>query len=535
MAIFLIAICFVHVPFFTDDVIYPKILTYGCCGAILVILGKGAVIKTTWNNTLIVSVLMLLLYIIIRHLGIPSIFIPTALTSIMLLLFFCNIEVSLNKFYGISFVVAVGMTIVCIVQHFGCMRFDDTLPISGMFDNPTGVSVLLSLLFPFILEGWIKLRKKSAMIGVVLIIACICFLQSRSGVIALLLSSLMLMYMYKRITRKRLLLLLGIGLFFLIYLFVSKSSSTFGRIFIYSNTLSLLKGYMLLGYGPWGYEANAMDMQAAYFMNNGNSIYASLAGESRHPLCEILLLLVNYGLVGFGLLIWVCYEVVKSWNLHHSVYHCCLLSMSIQSFFTYTFCYPSTWLITILCLSQIANRQNDSPKSSVLQKWCVVFVMLWSLTMYVKDALFEYKWYKSTLTEEADLQSFERMATHWNGNPHFFHSYAEMLRYEFQFERSNQMLRRYGQYIKDYSSQMMMADNFYAMKNYESALSLYKYAAYMCPVRFMPMRGMMRTYQKMHMDAMATQIAHDIIEKKPKINSIDIELIKYEAKKQIGQ
>ena len=51
----------------------------------------------------------------------------------------------------------------------------------------------------------------------------------------------------------------------------------------------------------------------------------------------------------------------------------------------------------------------------------------------------------------------------------------------------------------------------------------------MCPVRFLPLRGMLRTRQKQKVQSEASLIAQTIINKKPKIKSYTVSVIKAEA------
>lgn len=536
VTIFFIVTSFAYAPFFVDDIIYPKILSFGSIGMLLLLFSKGDMAIYLCGKKLVWSVLALLFYILVRHNGYFSVFVPIILVSVMLLLFFSERKVPNDVVGRASLIVSIGAVIICSAQSFGLMRFYESFLFTGIFDNPSGVSVLMSLCFPFVLEQWFKDRSWTTMVIIVLIVMCVVLIQSRSGILAMLLSSLMVIDINKKVNSKQTVLVLSVGLLLLICLFVLKNNSTMGRFFLYSNTLTLLKKNLFLGYGPWGYETNVMNIQAEYFMKHKLSVYGDLAGEMRHPLCEPLLLLVNYGLVGFFLLLWICSEIYKSWKQRRSVWHCCLAAFVVQSLFTYTMRYPSTWFVVILCLSQIVSgTQGIKVKKFVLPKGIVIVVLLWGSLAIGNDAKYEYQWYRQTKQEEVDLVSLEQMANNWNGNPLFFRSYAEILQNEFLFDRSNNMLERYNQYIIDFNSQIMIADNYYAMGQYKEAMSYYYKASYMCPVRFVPMKGMMRTYRRMDMNEEACQIARDIILKKPKINSFDVELIKSEARKQLWQ
>ena len=61
----------------------------------------------------------------------------------------------------------------------------------------------------------------------------------------------------------------------------------------------MIKDNPVTGYGSGGFLANYMNYQAEYFARDTDSKYAILAGDVKHPFNEYILLVVNYGLIGF--------------------------------------------------------------------------------------------------------------------------------------------------------------------------------------------------------------------------------------------
>lgn len=57
----------------------------------------------------------------------------------------------------------------------------------------------------------------------------------------------------------------------------------------------------------------------------------------------------------------------------------------------------------------------------------------------------------------------------------------------------------------------------------------------MVPIRFMPLYGLMQTYMQKGDTVRAQSIAKQIVVKKIKVNSTEVEMIKCEAKKILGQ
>lgn len=61
----------------------------------------------------------------------------------------------------------------------------------------------------------------------------------------------------------------------------------------------MIKDNPVTGYGSGGFLANYMNYQAEYFARDTDNKYAMLAGDVKHPFNEYILLVVNYGLIGF--------------------------------------------------------------------------------------------------------------------------------------------------------------------------------------------------------------------------------------------
>lgn len=69
----------------------------------------------------------------------------------------------------------------------------------------------------------------------------------------------------------------------------------------------MIKDNPVTGYGSGGFLANYMNYQAEYFARDTDNKYAMLAGDVKHPFNEYILLVVNYGLIGFLLFLTFVY------------------------------------------------------------------------------------------------------------------------------------------------------------------------------------------------------------------------------------
>ena len=180
-------------------------------------------------------------------------------------------------------------------------------------------------------------------------------------------------------------------------------------------------------------------------------------------------------------------------------------------------------------------------KSSFLARLLSVVVCV-SISYFIyKDISFEYKWGKlvdKARTDELadeDMQEYKKLETDWNGNPYFYYNYAAALRRNGYWEESNEQLVKYGIYVKDYYAVLMCADNYYDSGYYNIAAKYYRRAHNMCPVRFVPLQGLLRSYHESGNLESAYKIANVIVDKDVKIKSYNVSLIKKEADKYLRE
>lgn len=84
-------------------------------------------------------------------------------------------------------------------------------------------------------------------------------------------------------------------------------------------------------------------------------------------------------------------------------------------------------------------------------------------------------------------------------------------------------------FINDYDVQMLIADNYYNMKQWNMANKHYIIASQMIPNRFMPLYKRMLLYETVQNKHLSLYMAHIIINKPVKIPSNTINKIKHDA------
>ena len=85
--------------------------------------------------------------------------------------------------------------------------------------------------------------------------------------------------------------------------------------------------------------------------------------------------------------------------------------------------------------------------------------------------------------------------------------------------------------MNDMDVQMLLADNYSRLGEYDRAERHYRRAARMCPNRFMPLYRLVKLYGQTGRDAEARQLAGEIIVKPVKVPSFRVDRMKREMEK----
>jgi O-antigen ligase len=446
-----------------------------------------------------------------------------------------------------------------LFQYFQIIRVASVFPIVGSFDNPAGFAACSAVAFPLafsLLKEW-KYYKWPAIVSMAVIGIAVVLSESRAGIVSL--GAVLVIFLYSeyheklRKLKKYLIpssIVIGATIFFL--LLSMKQDSASGRVLIWSNTWEMIKDTPIFGHGNGAFPAKYMDYQADYFAQNPESKYTMLADNVLHPFNEYLLLSAEYGLVGLILLLTVAFFLLKSGKIG-SPYMLCLISLGIFSLFSYPLKYPFVWVIVAYCLAEIRKRQarhcglapqsTDKEqaakpiRSAMLLLLLITFVSLGGYFLS-KDISFEYRWNKAAKasllgkTKEL-LPEYERLHRARNGNYLFLYNYGAELNHINEYEKSAVILSQCLHYLNDYDVQMLLADNYSNLKQWDKAENHYIRAADMCPARFLPLSKLMNLYDTTGQNDKAKKMALKIIDKPVKVQSPTVSRIKMEAKERL--
>lgn len=429
-----------------------------------------------------------------------------------------------------------------LMQYTGILDTYKIFRIVGSYDNPAGFAACLSAGLPFCLLAISKSSWKLyiGILTLMIFVLAIILSESRTGLIAVIIVSFLFFgsryynYLKNHIKHPLLtiiitLLLMGLGLFFL------KKDSALGRILIWSNCIEMIKDSPIIGNGSGYFLGNYMKFQAGYFEHNTDSLSSLLSDNVIFPFNEYLLLTIEYGVVGLLLLLAIIFIIIKCSN-KITISHLCLLSIGIFAFFSYPLHYPFVMVIIGYSLANIGLKDIFVLTIEPLVKIIGVVFILIIFILMIKDIQFEIQW--KQLVERANWDNYDKLYddykkiySKWNGNPMFLYNYGAILNKGEQYEKSNSILFECTKHFDDYDVQMIIADNYYKLKEFNKAESHYITANNMIPSRFIPLYKLMLLYDEIGNKTKSRELAYKILHKKVKISSTTVSHIQNEARK----
>ncbi len=418
----------------------------------------------------------------------------------------------------------------------------------GTLGNPAELALHLSIVLPMAVmlarrsKGW----GWRAVYGTVaaLFAGVLWLTQSRTGLICLALYGIMGLWALTRrlIHQKR----LRWGLYGAVVMVVlagtsahvtsSKTASTSGRAFILGRSWELVKEHPVIGHGHRGFEREYMLRQADFFKAHPDSGYAVLADEIRHPLNEFAYVWVNYGVLAPVALLLLLLLPLWRW-LHGdrkmSPFLLPMLAILVFSCFSYPFYYPIAWLtvgVSALCAAR--KTLNRWQKRKVFP-YLLLVLSLTVTGFTVTDAVQEHRWYQAerhSFHQDAGLDEYEALRPYFRRNHVFLYSYAMASFKRKDLDRAKALIEECGRHWSGYNRELLAADICYYREEYPDAITHYRRAYDMCPVRFAPLEGLYKVYGETGDTLRQKEIAAQIAAKQVKVNSLDVMRIKGECR-----
>ena len=452
----------------------------------------------------------------------------------------------------IASILCVAQAAYGALQYFHVAAASNGFRVTGSFDNPAGLAACLCAGFPFALyficgeKSW--RRYAAAAVGAVMV-AAVALSASRAGVVSLAAVGLAAFFYRVKMGAKQKVAIAAVLLIAALSgLYLLKKDSANGRLLIWRCSWEMVKDKPLLGHGPGGFKARYMDYQASYLEQRPDSEYAALADNVNRPFSEYVQLLTNFGLAGFALLLaaagflWKSFLRCRREKMARAAAGC-LLSVAVFALFSYPLTYPFVWVMLMLSAAIIVCRAKYPVKIPGWGLYPVKLLTIPAILLFVWGAwqrmAGEMRWCKIAKQSlagktEQMLPEYERLHPAMYGNELFLYNYTAELNVAGRYSESLQIGKACEQLLADYDLQMLMADSYEKLKQYEAAAVRYKKAAAMCPVRFMPLYKLAKLHEEQGNMAEAQELAKLILAKKVKIPSPAVAAIKREMQQLVG-
>lgn len=408
------------------------------------------------------------------------------------------------------------------------------IPLSGHFSNPAGFASFLSFSLPL---GWSTIKRRKWWCAFFLLMKFICCIAilwsgSRTGLLCLALC-VYTIFFYKKWRW----ICFAFPVLFAITVCI-KADSSRGRWFIIQRTVDLIAERPLLGWGPEGFEAHYMDVQANFFAVNPNSEYALLADNVRHPLNEFLNVAVSYGIAGLAALV-VCLLFIVHYARHHrhamtGVGLLILAYIVIFSLFSYPFHYLHTWCFLAFSLSCIFMRPLLKRRKAVgacatVTLAVIAYILISKSQQYKQFAAIQEKASYYGLAQRM-LPQYASLYPLMKDDSRFLYSYAVVKYDAGLYSDALQTAKDCKLLLADYDLSLLMGDIYRKLGQKDSSIHYYNYAHNMCPPKFVPLYEIFRIHREAHDTTKTLLIQHAILNKKIKVRSRQTDWILHDVK-----
>lgn len=423
--------------------------------------------------------------------------------------------------------------------------------VTGTFDNVAGYVSCLCIALPFAIYLCSEIDKRLRLLGriAVTVMALGVLLScSRAGWVTLLvLAFLYLIIVYRPKNRWRrtlcIVLLTLSSVAILSWGYIQKQDSADGRWLIWKNGIEMFKDAPLFGHGYNAVEKEYMDYQTAYLQQHADSKDAYVADNVKHLFCEPLEIAVRYGLLGCLLLSALIYTILRLYfqqkTREKTTALFSLVALAVFSLFSYPTTYPFTWLMIATDIVILLGEE----KRKALEQRCknyrhivtltLTIISLGLLLAVVNRYRAETRWakaYTHAVAGKDMLSEYESLYTVKGCDPYFLYNYAAELHLRGQYQRSIAVAQECTNYWADYDLELLLGLNHIELGEYVQAEQHLMQAHNMCPSRFEPLYQLVQVKQKQDLQQEARKLALQILRKKVKVPSADVEDIKSEMK-----
>lgn len=439
-----------------------------------------------------------------------------------------------------------------ICHYLTAVKATFTFSEPGTFDNPSGYALCACSTYPFIhiFGRFNKTYKKVAAIISIVYIAAVFISGSRTGLLSIFI--LLLIYFanhgerlkwYNKIIFKIRIVFCITSFIILIYvLYVIKKDSADGRIIIWLSSLYMIKDAPLFGHGFGAVPKKYMDYQAVFLENHQDANWCMLADNTKHLFNEYLGIIVQFGIIGFAIFVFLAYLLIRCYMKKTSERSRCaflsLISISVFSLFSYPLSFPFVWIILLLDISVIVNDVYGKQVEQFLLKYKIcLFLLLSPLSIIlgyqvISQAIVEIKLCHITndkmLSSNQRLLQYKKIYDKMDNNPVFLYNYGVDAYNTANYELSLSLIKQGERFWADYYMELLAGLNHSELHHYDLAGRHLRKAHFMCPNRFEPLYYQAKGLMSQGKYTDAERLAKTIIQKKVKVPSEQIDQIKKE-------
>ena len=466
---------------------------------------------------------------------------------------------NIKKYYIIAICVGTIISLWGVAQYFNIVSTFYVDPsVTGSFDNPAGIGIFLAILSPFYLfymQKESKPIKIATLLVSMLLIGTVILSQSRAALLSIVvisvleLSQIVKLPKYIR-THKRIFctIALIICVVILLLLYYWKVDSANGRLLIWQIGWDMFLKNWFFGTGVGSFQAEYMLSQAEFFKLNPQSEFVFLADNVAHPFNEYLKIFIEYGILGFSILMSYVILLFRQYRQHRSnrvvrPLFLSLIAIGISALFSYPFKYPAIGVVLIIDLAIINSiylKKVAIKTKSIVWIFKIVVLLLISLMIYFTTnwIVAEYTWNKTATSSlygdsEKNIPTYGKLSKWLQQDGLFLYNYGAELNYIGSYAESNIILLQCSKLFNDVDVQLLLADNYFQLENYIDAEQHLLLASYMCPVRFTPLYKLFLLYVESGDKDKALDLGEKILNKSIKVQSSTIEYIKSDVKQKL--
>ena len=334
-------------------------------------------------------------------------------------------------------------------------------------------------------------------------------------------------------------------------LYVLKSDSVHGRIFIWQNCLKLISEKPIFGYGYNMFYKEINDYQASYFMEHKNSVYSMLAGDVKFAFNDYLEMLINLGVTGLFFFIasvvsalFIKTPETTENRLLPLAAKFSVITILICSLFSYPVHTSLVFYLLFFNLAIIsANSQNNiktlTINKSLTRLTCTICIL--ALIFFSKNHLTIIRSLKKwkTATEYAGNRSIDSAGKLYSEifqslkhNYYFLYNYGFWLNSTGKYNESINILEKATEKISNKDIYLIMGSCYQGLNELQKAETSYIKAGCFIPYLIVPKHDLFRLYRRTNNKPKALETAYEIKNQEikiysPYINDIKAEVTRY--------